>query len=176
MGRKRSVLHSEQGHRHRNYKRRMRNLLIEITFIVILTFVAIKFTKKDEQIPTVSGLSQEEQQQIIEDEIHQEVPKEEVQKQIILPSQDEESIIIVKAVLNYQRKNNQTIINFDVKNQGDAIDEYRLLIGLLNNENKTIKTTYLNIQYLEKNQQVRINIVLDGDFSETEEIKLLNEE
>lgn len=175
MGRKRSVLHSEQGHRHRNYKRRMRNLFIELTFIIIFIFVAIKFVKKDEQIPTVSGLSLEEQQQIINKEMQQEIPKEKVQKQIQITNQDGKSIIIEKVILTYLRETNQTIINFDVKNTNETIEESRLYLGLLDNKEKRLKEIYLNVHYLESNQQTRINTVLEGDFSEVDRIQLLEE-
>ena len=47
MSRKRSILHSTERHNNRNYKRRIRNLFFEIAFIIVLTFVAIKFIKID---------------------------------------------------------------------------------------------------------------------------------
>ena len=72
MSRKHSVLHSTERHNNRNYKRRIRNLFFEITFIVIFTYVAIKFVNRDGQQPKVSGLSIEEQQQIIDNEMQHE--------------------------------------------------------------------------------------------------------
>ena len=83
MSRKRSVLHSQERHRSRNYKRRVRNLFLEITFIIILAIVAIKFVKKDEDKPKVSGIGNHEQQQIIDQQMGEtiNIPKKEVSKE-----------------------------------------------------------------------------------------------
>ena len=175
MSRKRNILHSTERHNNRNDKRRLRNLFLEITFIIILTYVAIKFVNRDEQQPKVSGLSTEEQQQIINNEMQQKPEIKEKSKEIKVPEKGGNDLQIIKAILNYNQNNNQTIINLDVKNYGEAIEESKLLLALMDSEGKTIVKTYAKVQYLGKNQQTRVNIVLEGDFSATENIETREE-
>lgn len=175
MSRKHSVLHSTERHNNRNYKRRIRNLFFEITFIVIFTYVAIKFVNRDGQQPKVSGLSIEEQQQIIDNEMQQKPKIKDENKEIKVPKENESGLQIIKATLKYSQINNQTIINLDVKNYGEALEESKLLLALMDSEGKTMVKTYAKVQYLDKNQQTRVNIVLEGDFSTAESIETREE-
>lgn len=172
MSRKHKVLHSTERHNNRNYKRRLRNLFLEIAFITILIFVAIKFVNRDNQPPKVSGLSKEEQQMIINNEMKQQDSDiQENSKEIKVLEKNICGIQIVKAILNYDKINNQTIINLDIKNGGERIEDAKFLLALVDKNSKTLKKTYATVQYLEKNQQTRINLVLDGDLTETEIIE-----
>lgn len=177
MSRKRSVLHSQERHRSRNYKRRVRNLFLEITFIIILAIVAIKFVKKDEDKPKVSGIGNHEQQQIIDQQMGEtiNIPKKEVSKELMVPELNMEGISIVKAIMKYEKEKNQTIINIDVKNYGELLQEARQLIALVDDKN-TILTTYIEIPTLNTKQQTRINLVLDGNYEKTTKLELRDEE
>ena len=107
MSRKRSILHSTERHNNRNYKRRIRNLFFEIAFIIVLTFVAIKFIKKDDQMPKVSGLTVEEQKQIIDEEMNQESKNQESEeKEIKAPNENGQELKITKATIKYDEKSN----------------------------------------------------------------------
>lgn len=177
---KHSSLHSENRHRNRNYKRKTRNLVFQIIFIIILAFVAIKFVKKEEEKPKIKGISEEEQKQIIRNEMqenntNQQISSKSNEKKLRIPNTTTQGVVFTEATISYLEDKNQTIINLKVKNYGDEVNNQRFLLGLTNKEEKILETTYVDIQYLDTNQQTKLNIVLDKDLRETEEIQLLEE-
>lgn len=176
MGRKRNVLQSTERHNNRNYKRRVRNLFIEIIFIAILTFVAIKFVKKDDQIPKVSGLTVEEQKQIIEEEMNQETETQDSEeKEIKTPKENGQELKITKATIKYDEKSNQTILKLNIKNYSAKTVAETFKISLIDYTEKTLIETYIDINRLNANTETRINTVLDGDFRNVEKIEILDE-
>lgn len=178
MGRKRNVLQSTERHNSRNYKRRLRNLFIEIIFILVLTFVAIKFVNKDNQMPKVSGLTEEEQKQIINNEMkanEQDAKVQTVEKEIKLPENNMHEIKITKAIIKYDAKSNQTILKLDVKNYSDKTSSLTFRIALIDYTEKTLTETYINVEHLNGNAETRINTVLNDDLRNTEKIEILDE-
>ena len=89
--RRRSVLHSEKRHRTRNYKRRVKNLIIEIAIIILLIIVGIKFVKKDEEKPEITKITAEEQKEIIKEQLLQK-PDNKKEKELIIPEMKEQEI------------------------------------------------------------------------------------
>ena len=176
MSRKRSVLHSTERHNNRNYKRRIRNLFLEIIFIIVLTFVAIKFIKKDNQMPKVSGLTVEEQKQKIDEEMNKEPEKQEsTEKEIKTPKDNGQELEITKATIKYDAKSNQTILKLNIKNYSAKTVNTTLKISLIDYTEKKLMETYIDINRLNANSETRINTVLDGDLRNVEKIEILDE-
>lgn len=174
---KHSILHSGERHRNRNCKRQIRNLFLEIIFIIILSIVAIKFVKKEEEKPKITTLGIDRQKEIINNEMNtiQEIIKDEKSQELKIPEIKQEGISIIKASLQYIENENQTIIKIDVKNYGDNIGDARFLLALIDNNEKTIEETYVNVPKLEKNQETRLNIVLNNDLRETNRVEIRKE-
>ena len=178
MGRKRNVLQSTERHNSRNYKRRVRNLFIEIIFIVILIFVAIKFVNKDEQIPKVSGLTEEEQKQIINDEMktdENDAKVQSVEKEIKVPSDNRQEIKITKAIIKYDVKTNKTILKLDIKNYTNKTTSSTFKIALIDYTEKILVETNIDVDNLNGNGETRVNAVFDDDLRNTEKIEILDE-
>lgn len=173
-----SNLHSENRHRNRNYKRRVRNLFLEIIFITILIFIANKFIKNDEEKAHVKQLSVENQKQQIEKELQEnnikkDNTKKENTKELEIPQQDKKGIRITK--VNITCDEGKTIIDFTVKNYNEEEAGEMLLVGLLNNSAKIIEKIYVDVPILKSQQQTKINLVVDKDLTEAEKIELLEE-
>lgn len=167
-----SVLHSGERHRNRNYKRRIRNLFLEISFIIFLIFVSKKIIKKEEDKPTIQAISTEEQQQIIDDQMQETESNNNDTIELKVP-ESEKGVVIVKATLKYVENDNQTIINIDVKNYEEKIEGTVILISLIDENGKSIEDATVNIGELDKDQQTRVNIVLENDLSSAKEIKII---
>lgn len=168
-----SNLHSENRHRNRNYKRRVRNLFLEIIFITILIFIANKFIKNDEEKAHVKQLSVENQKQQIEKELQENNIKKDNTKELEIPQQDKKGIRITK--VNITCDKDKTIIDFVVKNYNEEETGELLLVGLLNNSAKIIEKIYVDVPILKSQQQTKINLVVDKDLTEAERIELLEE-
>ncbi len=176
MSRKRSILHSTERHNNRNYKRRIRNLFFEIAFIIVLTFVAIKFIKKDDQMPKVSGLTVEEQKQIIDEEMNQESKNQESEeKEIKAPNENGQELKITKATIKYDEKSNQTILKLNIKNYSTKTVDSTFKISLIDYTEKKLVETYIDINRLNANSETRLNTVLDGDLRNVEKIEIIDE-
>lgn len=175
-----SNLHSENRHRNRNYKRRVRNLFLEIIFIIILIFVANKFIKDDEEKAQVTQLSVETQKQQIEEELQKNdlnnlKPKESNNTiELEVPKENKEEIQIIKANITYNEE--KSIVDLIVKNNSQEKTSTRFLIGFLDKNQKIIETTYMDVPMLESQQQTKVNIVIDKDLTGAKKIQLLKEE
>ena len=162
-------------HRNRNYKRRVRNLFLEITFIVILVFVATKFIKKDEEKPTVSGLSIEEQQRIIDNELAEKIEKDVQEEKEIKVDYESTEEKITKATLKYDAKIDKTVLKMNVKNISNKTINLERKITLIDYTGRVLEQPYLVVNKFNKNTETRVNIVLDGDLRNTEKIVTLEE-
>lgn len=176
MRRRRSVLHSEGGHRHRRYKRKIRNMIFESILLIIFVFAATKFIKDDSEKPKVTRISAQEQMQIINNEmgINKEQQENNMSELEVLTTID--NIKILKIALNYQEENNETIISLDIGDSEVEITEQKVLLEILNKKQKQLTTTHVQIPYLDKNRQTRINIVLTGDYRDAKSIKIHEEQ
>lgn len=175
MRKRRNVLQAEGGHRYRKYKRRIRNMIIEITLIAIFIFVAVKFVKDDEEKTKVSKISVEEQKQIINSQMglnHN--TKENNSKEIEILTTNN-NIKILKINLSYQEENKETIINLDIGGSIVEIKQQSVLLEILDENEKILTTTNVNIPYIDQNQQTRVNIVLNGDYRNAKSIKIHEE-
>lgn len=174
MSRRRSVLHSEKRHRTRNYKRRVKNLIIEIAIIILLIIVGIKFVKKDEEKPEITKITAEEQKEIIKEQL-EENQYNKNEKELKIPEMETRGLVFTKATINYIEESQQSIINIDVKNNDTAIEDARILIAILDENKQEIQQTYVDIQYLGEGQQTRVSIVINKDLSNAYEIETREE-
>lgn len=174
MSRRRSVLHSEKRHRTRNYKRRLKNLVIELILIIILIFVATKFVKKDEEKPEVTRITAEEQKEIIKEQLEGKTNNKN-EKELKIPKTETRGLEFTKATVNYIKESQQSIINVDIKNNDSAIEDARILIAILDENKQELQQTYIDIQYLGEGQQTRVSIVIDKDLSSAYEIETREE-
>lgn len=172
-----SVLHSEKRHRSRRYKRKIRILFVQIIFLIILIFVAIKFVKNDEEKPKVTSLSKETQKEIINSELEQESQKKEekTSKELKVPDILTQGVSILSAKLEYLQKENKTIVSIDVKNYTEKIQDMILKVAFLDKDDELLEETYLKIEYLNENETTRVNLVIDKDISEAYRIELREE-
>lgn len=175
-----SNLHSENRHRNRNYKRRVRNLFLEIIFIIMLIFVANKCIKEDEEKVTVTQLSVETQKQQIEEELKKNdlnnlKPKESNNIiEVEVPENDNLGFQIIKVNITYTE--GKSIVDFTVRNSTQETTTTRFYIGFLDKDQKIIETTYVDVPILESQQQTKVNIVIDKDLTGAKKIKSLKEE
>lgn len=180
MSRKRTVLHSQERHRSRKYKRRIRNLIIEILFISLLVFVAIKSIKNDDKTPTVSQLGTEEQKQLINTEM-QEIPQQnttdsqQVTKELQLPEVKQEGIAMLKATMQVTENQKQTIITIEVMNFGEEANSTKIPINFVDDEGNILEETYANIQRLQPKEKIKVNIVCEKNLNEATKIELRDE-
>lgn len=178
MSRKRTVLHSRERHRNRNYKRRIRNLFLEILFIIIFVFVAIKFVKNDEETPTVKMLGTEEQKEIINNEMKEnnDVNHENKnERELQIPEVEKDGITIIKAVMTFTENQKQSIINIEVMNYGKEKNSKKIPINLVDSSGTVLEETYVNVQKLEPKEQIRLNIVCENNLSEATKIEIRDE-
>lgn len=173
MRKRRSVLHSESGHRHRNYKRKMRNLFLEITLIIALIFVAINFIKKEEEHPKVSKFDEEMQKEIIDKELEQQPDEQENENnsKVLVTPMIIGNIEIIKTILYYQQESNETIIKFDVLSTEGNIEEQNVYLEILDKDFKNLTRINVKFPCLESNKKTRVNVVLDGDYRNAETIQ-----
>ena len=174
MSRRRSVLHSEKRHRTRNYKRRVKNLIIEIAIIILLIIVGIKFVKKDEEKPEITKITAEEQKEIIKEQLLQK-PDNKKEKELILPEMKEQEIRITKATMIYQEQQQQTIISIETTNYCDYEVTNIIPINLVNNKGDILEKTEINIENLKPGESIRSTIVCEGNFSDAIKIELRDE-
>ena len=176
MSRKRNILHSQERHRNRRYKRRIRNLLIEILFIILLVSVAIKFIKNDEDKPTVSQLGTDEQKQIIDNEMKENNNIDnENERELQIPEFEKEGIAIVKAIITFTNNQKQSILNIDVINYGEQILSKEIPVNIVNDSGDVLEETYVNVSNLEAQTKIRLNIVCENDLREATKIELRDE-
>lgn len=176
MSRKRNVLHSQERHRNRKYKRRIRNLFLEIIFIILLVFVAIKFIKNDEEKPTVSQLGIDEQKQIIDNEMKENNENNtKNEKELQIPEFEKEGITIVKATITFTNNQKQSILNVDIINYGEKNLAKKIPINIVNDSGNVLEETYVNVSSLEAQTKIRLNIVCENDLREATKIELRDE-
>ena len=168
-------------HRTRNYKRRIRNLVLEVTFITILVFVATKFIKKDEEKPHVKDFSIEEQKNVIKEEMNTTVKEDNTVKpsdttrEIELPEELYNNLKIVKVTLSYIEETKLTLVNFDIKNLGMSKAEENIPINFVDENGNILEQTYISVQNINTNQQTRLNMVVNADLRETKKVEIRKE-
>ena len=168
-------------HRTRNYKRRIRNLVLEVTFITILVLVATKFIKKDEEKPHVKDFSIEEQKNVIKEEMNTTVKEDNTVKpsdtirEIELPEELYNNLKIVKVTLSYIEETKLTLVNFDIKNLGMSKAEENIPINFVDENGNILEQTYISVQNINTNQQTRLNMVVNADLRETKKVEIRKE-
>lgn len=152
--------------RTKQLKRRIRNIICETVFLIILIFVLLRFVKASNSIPKVLSIDAEQQKKIIEEEMNPYSHSKELEIE-----QFNSNIKIIKALIKYEEENNQTIVSFDVEASLEQLDAYIFLADIVSEDGKTMTTVKVTTPYLEKNNKTRINVVLDGDFRNAVKIK-----
>ena len=172
MSRKRTVLHSHERHRNRRYKRKIRNLIVEVLLIIFFVFVVMKFVKKDEEQLIVSKFGVNEQKQIIDNEMQEKKYDNKEEKELETPEILNGEIVIEKATINYIENINQTILNVSVVNMSRDIITQQIPINLVDDSGNVLEETHIDIQNLGAKQKIKINIVCGKNLNMATKIEI----
>ena len=127
-------------------------------------------------MPKVSGLTVEEQKQIIDEEMNQESKNQESEeKEIKAPNENGQELKITKATKKYDEKSDKTILKLNIKNYSTKTVDSTFKISLIDYTEQKLVETYIDINRLNANSETRLNTVLDGDLRNVEKIEIIDE-
>lgn len=175
--RRNSILHSTE-QRRRNYKRRRKTLFFDIALILILVCIFVFFVKKDEEIPVVEKYSEEYQKQMINEELEKnKIPQQSKNGNIEeVPVPEEQSGAIIIRKITMTEVDEKTLLSFIIENNSKEDESSRFPIIFKDEDGKRILKTYVDVPTIKAGQQIKTNIVVDGNIKNVKSTELTDEQ